>query len=38
MENKDGANLINNIIYNIFMEVEVYLKPIDGAISTSMAI
>ncbi len=30
--------LINNIIYNIVMEVEVYLKPIDVAISTSMAI
>jgi hypothetical protein len=30
--------LINNIIYNIFMEVEEYLKPIDVAISTSMAI
>jgi hypothetical protein len=30
--------LINNVIYNIFMEVEVYLKPIDVAISTSMAI
>jgi hypothetical protein len=30
--------LINNIIYNIFMEVKVYLKPIDVAISTSMEI
>jgi len=30
--------LINNIIYNIFMEVEIYLKLINVAISTSMAI
>jgi hypothetical protein len=30
--------LIKNIFYNIFMEVEVYLKPINVAISTSMAI